>query len=90
MLPVGQGIGQLWIEEQLLCETEYFIGEPMRGTGIIRVQRVILLLEDEHCNKLLDAYNIVLVSADGCHYPIPRPLQSLGLGCLECYVESLP
>jgi hypothetical protein len=88
MLPVGEGMGQIWLLGKYLCEVEYFVGEPMRHVGNSQVQRVILILEDEHCEKLVDAYELNLVLKDDTCVAIPRPLQSIGLGCLECYVES--
>jgi len=88
MLPVEQDVGQLWLHGQFLCEVEYFISEPMDHVGNYIVQRIAFILDDKHCAKLLDAYNLILVIADGRRYAIPRPLQQIGLGCLECYVES--
>jgi len=88
MLPVEQGTGQIWLREQFLCNVEYSIGEPMRRTGTLRAQRVLLSLEDEHCDMRIDAYGLTLVTADGSRYAIPRSPHRIGLGRLEFYVES--
>lgn len=88
MLPVGQGQGKIWLHAQFLCDTKYVVSEPIRRTGALRVQRVLLTVEDKHCDTLLDSYQLTLVLADGTHHHIPRPIRNMGLGGLEVYVES--
>jgi hypothetical protein len=88
MLPVGQGKGQIWRSGELLCEVKYDIGEPIRRTGALRVQRILLTLEDEHCQLLVDVYGLILVMANGSQHAILRPFQLHGIGHLECYVET--
>ena len=90
MLPVEKATGQLWLRAEFLCDVEYDISQPLNSTGSSQVQRVTLTLEDEHCDKLIDAYELILILGDGRRCSIPRPLQKMGLGGLECYVESLP
>ena len=90
MLLVEKAKGQIWLGEQCLCDVEYEVSKTMKYTGNHEVQRIILILEDEHCTTLLDAYELTLVLTDGRRCKIPRPLQHVGLGDLECYVESLP
>jgi len=88
MLPVEKAEGQIWLRDQHLCDVEYEISEPMSASAMPHVQRVILVVPEEHCAVLLDSYELILVMADGQRCHIPRPLQHLGLNCIECYVES--
>jgi hypothetical protein len=89
MLPVEKAKGQIWLHDKFLCDIEYDISEPLKHTDGLQVQRVAFTLDDAHCVTLLDAYELTLVLADGRRFSIPRPLQRVGLGCLECYVEFL-
>ena len=89
MLPVEKTKGQLWLHDRFLCDGEYDISSPLQRTGDAQVQRVTLTLEDEHCDLFIDAYELILILGDGRRCSIPRPIQKVGLGCLECYVESL-
>lgn len=88
MLPVGQGTGQMWLRDQFLCDVEYDIGEPLKFSRNPQVQRIDLVVPEEHCAALMDAYELVLVLGDGQRHHIPRPLRHLGEHHLECYVES--
>ena len=88
MLPVEKATGQLWLDEQYLCETEYEISEPFTSSNEHHVQRIKLVVPDEHCVRLLNAYNLSLVTKDGQRHPIPRPFLHRGSNHLECYVES--
>ncbi len=88
MLPVEKAKGQIWLREQLLCDIEYEISEPMSVGVKPHVQRITLVVAEEHCAMLLDAYDLTLVMADGQRCHIPRPIQHLGSNCIECYVES--
>jgi hypothetical protein len=90
MLPVEKATGQIWLREQFLCDVEYDISEPLSVGANLQVQRIILVVPEEHCAVLLDSYELTLVIADGQRCHIPRPLQHLGLNRLECYVESSP
>ncbi len=90
MLPVEKAKGQIFLHDEFLCDVDYNISEPLKRTGGVQVQRVTFTVEDEHCTPLLDAYELTLIIGDGRRCSIPRPLQSMGLGCLECYVESQP
>jgi hypothetical protein len=89
MLPVEKAKGQIWLHDKFLCDVEYDISEPLKMTDHPPVQRITFTLDDEHCAPLLDTYDLTLVLADGRRCAIPRPLQRVGLGSLECYVESL-
>ncbi len=88
MLTVEKAKGQIWLREQLLCDVEYEISEPLKRTAGPQVQRITLVVSEEHCASLLDAYELTLVMADGQRCHIPRPIQHLGSNCIECYVES--
>jgi hypothetical protein len=88
MLPVEKAQGQIWLYDQFLCNVDYDIGEPLKNTDGTQVQRITLNLLDEESAPLLDAYDLTLIIADGSRCAIPRPLQHVGLGQLECYVES--
>jgi hypothetical protein len=89
MLPVGKEKGHILLRNQFLCDVDYDIGEPLSFESGLQVQRIALTVSEEHCAALLNAYDLVLVLADGQRCPIPRPIQHLGLNNLECYVESL-
>jgi hypothetical protein len=89
MLPVGKEKGHIWLRDQFLCDVDYDISNPLRSTSGPQVQRIALTVPEEHCASLLDAYDLVLVLADGQRCRIPRPIQHLGLNNLECYVESV-
>ena len=90
MLPVEKAKGQIWLHDKFLCDVEYEIDQPLKRTSGPQVQRVSFTVEDEHCTVLLDAYELTLILGDGRRCSIPRPIQKIGLGCLECYVESPP
>jgi hypothetical protein len=40
MLPVEKEKGQIWLREQLLCEVEYEVSEPLKANVEPQVQRV--------------------------------------------------
>ncbi|MCC6457295.1 MAG: hypothetical protein IT328_20240 [Caldilineaceae bacterium] len=88
MLPVEQGSGQIWQDEQFLCDIDYDIDEPLVSANGHKIQRVTFTVAEADCAQLLDAYGLTLVIADGRRCAIPRPLQLAGLDRLECYVES--
>ena len=88
MLSVEKEKGQIWLREQLLCDVEYEISEPLNASANPHVQRITLVMAEEDCAALLDAYDLTLVMANGQSCHIPRPLQHLGSNCIECYVES--
>jgi hypothetical protein len=90
MLPVEKATGQIWLRDQHLCDVEYEISEPLSASAMPHVQRIILVVPEEHCAALLDSYELILIMADGQRHHIPRPIQRVGLGVLECYVESSP
>lgn len=88
MLPVEKAKGQIFLSDHFLCEVEYDISEPLQVARNANVQRIKLDVPDEHCATLLDAYNLVLVLANGQRSRIPRPRLHAGLNSLECYVET--
>jgi hypothetical protein len=90
MLPVEKAKGQIWLHDKFLCDVEYDISKPLKRTDGPQVQRVTLVVPEEHCAVLLDSYDLTLVLADGQRFRIPRPLQHLGSNRIECYVESSP
>lgn len=90
MLSIEKGNGQIWLHDRFLCDVEYSISEPLRRTDGPEVQRITFILEEKDCAPLLNAYGLTLLLADGSRQQIPRPLQLIGLGTLECYVESEP
>ena len=87
MLPVGSGSGQIWLKDEFLCNVEYKVDEARELAKRVRVQRIVLDVPEKHCEELLDAYELALVLADGQRWRIPRPLQHVGLGAVESYVE---
>jgi hypothetical protein len=89
MLPIEKAKGQIWLDDQFLCDVEYDIGTPISVSGKLQVQRIVFTLLEEHCTALLKALGLTLVLADGQRHDIPRPFQRLGEGSLECYFESL-
>jgi hypothetical protein len=90
MLAVEKAQGQIWLRGEFLCEIEYEISALLKHTRNPHVQRITLTVPEEHCAVLLDAYELILVMADGQHHHIPRPMHHLGSNYFECYVESLP
>lgn len=90
MLPVEQGIGQIWLDDRFLCDAEYAISQPLKSHNHHQAQRIILTVDEKECAPLLNAYGLTLVLANGSRQAIPRPFQHAGAGRLECYVESLP
>jgi hypothetical protein len=89
MLPIEKGRGQIWHRDQLLCDVDYEIDDPQHFSDGFPVQRITFTLPAEDCAQLLDAYDLSLVIADGRRYAIPRPIQRVSIGQMECYVESL-
>jgi hypothetical protein len=88
MLPVEQDRGQIWQDGRFLCDIDYDIDAPLTSANGHQIQRITFTVAEEDCAPLLDAYDLTLVIADGSRCEIPRPLQQVGLGRLECYVES--
>lgn len=88
MLPIGPGNGQVWHQARLVCDVEYRIDEPLKFLSGAVIQRVTLIVPDEHCVMLLDSYELSLVLADGQRHRIPRPLRLIEGNKLECYVET--
>lgn len=89
MLPVEKAKGQVWLEDQFLCDVEYEISEPLKLIRKFHVQRICFVVAEEHCAVLLNAYNLTLVLASGQRCHIPRPFHHHGSGSMECYVESV-